>query len=443
MLIPSESSQLFSFSQQIEAIEFSILTKKLLGINDFSFYWSDPCGSHSFLAYGEVYSICQNDFADLAKLDDQLKNLPFNIIFNRETAGTADPLFVGGIKFPSKKREEIWKDFQFACWSIPQILLIKNGNDFKIIVNTFKNDIDRVFSILEQSGSLIPGKDERQIKVLSNKSNVEIAEWSNSVELALEKISQKNLQKVVLSRFKKIELSSAPNIMQQLETLEINFDNCVTFAYKSNDSIFFGASPEKLFSVKNGFLEADALAGSIKRGIDEKEDKVLQKILLEDEKNLAEHKSVVDYILNKLTPFTEKILFDSQPSIKKYSNIHHLYSQIRAKLKNDASLFKLLENLYPTPAVCGFPGYEALDAINELEIFDRGLYAGVIGWFNLLGNAEFSVGIRSALLQKNLLQAYAGCGIVSGSDSFSEFNETELKLKPILNLFYNETVYKS
>ena len=440
----SESSQLFSFSQPIDENEYFILTKKMLSTNDFSFYWSSPSENHSFLAHGEVYSIYKNEFTDLSNLDEQLKNLPFRIISNnRNIVGTTDPLFVGGIKFPSAKNEEIWNDFQFARWSIPQILLLKNGNDFKIIINTFKNSIDRVFSIIEQSDDLIPGTEERQIKVLSNKPNVEINEWSDCVELALEKISHKKLQKVVLSRFNKIELSAAPNILQQLQKLEISFDNCITFAYKSKDSIFFGATPEKLFSVRDGFIEADALAGSIPRGIDDAEDKAFKKNLLDDEKNLAEHKSVVDFILHQLTPVTEKILFDSQPSIKKYSNIQHLYSQIRAKLKNDVSFFSLLERLYPTPAVCGFPSGEALDAINELESFDRGLFTGAIGWFNLHGNAEFSVGIRSALLRENLLQAYAGCGIVNGSDSFSEFTETELKLKPILNLFADETVYKS
>ena len=93
--------------------------------------------------------------------------------------------------------------------------------------------------------------------------------------------------------------------------------------------------------------------------------------------------------------------------------------------------------------MCGFPSDQALNAINKLESFDRGLFSGAIGWFNLNGNAEFAVGIRSALLRGNILQAYAGCGIVNGSDPFSEYYESELKQKPILNLFADETVYKS
>lgn len=440
----TESFPLLSFSQQISENEYLMLTEKLCSTNNFSFYWGNPSEYFSFLAYGEVYSIRKNEFADLSKFDGQLATLPFRIISNyRDDIETTIPLFVGGIKFPSYKNDEIWNDFEFAKWSIPQILLLKNENDFKIIINTFKKNINQVFSLIDNFYSSAEEMDDTQIKVLSVESNVEVKEWSDCVESALGKISNKELQKVVLSRFSKIELSDSPNIFQQLQKLEIRFDNCITFAYKSNNSIFFGATPEKLFSIKDGLLETDALAGSIQRGLDDSEDEDFSKILLEDEKNLTEHKSVVDFILNQITPITEKILFDSQPSIKKYSNIQHLYSQIRAVLKNDVSFFSLLEKLYPTPAVCGFPSEKALDALNNLESFDRGLFAGTVGWFNLKGRADFSVGIRSALLRSTVMYAYAGCGIVHGSDPLSEFNETELKLKPILNLFAHETVCKS
>lgn len=437
------SAHLYSFSRMVAEDEYSLLSKKLLG-SDFLFYWSDPSDQHTFLAYGEVYAIKGNTFTDLSYLDEQLQNLPFNILSNNgKITESKDPLFFGGIKFPSLKSEDTWNDFEFAKWSMPQILLIKNGNDFKITINTFKHDLDGTFSIIEHSEYEFDKYDETQVKILSSVPNIGINEWSVNVESALAIISNTKLNKMVLSRYEKIELSSTPNIRQQLKKLETTFGNCITFAYQSKGSVFFGATPEKLFSVKDSFLEADALAGSIQRGANEEEDENFKNLLLHDEKNLAEHKSVVDFILHQLTPVTEKILFDSQPSIKAYSNIQHLYSQIRAKIKNDVSFFSLLEKLYPTPAVCGFPRKEALNAIHKLETFDRGLFAGALGWFNLNGNAEFSVGIRSALLRNNQLQAYAGCGIVDGSDSLSEFNETELKLKPILNLFANETVHKS
>ena len=452
-LVGSDSSQLFSYSQPIEMHEFLSLKFKLLNDRDFLFYWGQPSEDFYFIAKGELYSICTNEFRNLFQLDEQLNDLPFKTFSNRTNISlTRDPLFVGGIKFPSGKRDERWNDFDFAKWSIPNILLLKSANDYKVIINvirnhsnknSFWNEVGELFSTIELSGNETPHNKEIPVKVLSNMPRVEIDEWSNQIQSALEKISHNKLQKVVLSRYNEIELSGPLNIANQLDRLESNFGNCDTFAYKSKESFFFGTSPEKLFRVRDGLLETDALAGSIQRGIDDAEERILEERILCDEKNLAEHKTVVDFLLFQLTPLTEKILFDSQPSIKKYSNIQHLYSQIRAKLKSDVSFFSLLEKLYPTPAVCGFPSDQALSVINELEDFDRGLYSGAIGWFNLSGSADFSVGIRSALLRGNILQAYAGCGIVKGSDPLSEYIETELKQKPILNLFADEAVCKS
>lgn len=448
-----EKSHLFSHSQTIDEKEYQELKKKLLNNNNFLFYWNSPSEDFSFIAYGEIYSVSKKEFKNLSEFDNLLKNLPFKIVPGiKDISELSYPLFVGGIKFPSGKAESVWKDFEFAKWSLPQILLLKQGMDYKIVINVFGNEInekttwdniERVLSTKNQSEIEIIQEEESQIKILSNRSNSDFTQWSVQVESALEKLSPQKLQKVVLARSNEIEFNATPNIFRQLQQLEFSYENCITFAYKSGASIFFGASPEKLFKIKDGFVETDALAGSIQRGINTNEDHALELRLLEDDKNLTEHKSVVDFLLNRLTPFTEKILFDSQPTIKKYSNIQHLYSQIRGKLKTDVTIFSLLEKLYPTPAVCGFPGEDALKTINELETFDRGLYSGTVGWFNLNGSSEFAVGIRSALLCGNILHAFAGCGIVSGSDPLSEFNETELKLKPILNLFANETVYKS
>lgn len=447
-----EESSLYSFTQTIDETEYQELKKKLLN-NNFLFYWCSPSENFSFLAYGEIFSISRKEFKNLSELDDLLKSMTFQIVPETEDkSSSSHPLFVGGIKFPSQKTESLWNDFEFAKWSIPQILLFRKGMKHKIVINVFGNElndkstwdyIESILSTENQPELEITVEEESQIKILSNRTNSDFTQWSVQVESALEKFSHQKLKKVVLARSNEIEFNLAPNIFSQLQQLEFNYENCITFAYKSGGSIFFGATPEKLFTINDGFVETDALAGSIERGINVDKDHVLELRLLEDNKNLTEHKSVVDFLLNRLTPFTEKILFDSQPTIKKYSNIQHLYSQIRGKLKTGVTTFSLLEKLYPTPAVCGFPSEDALKTINEIEAFDRGLYSGTIGWFNLNGSSEFAVGIRSALLCGNTLHAFAGCGIVSGSDPLSEFNETELKLKPIFNLFAHETVYKS
>ena len=139
-------------------------------------------------------------------------------------------------------------------------------------------------------------------------------------------------------------------------------------------------------------------------------------------------KSVIDN-------FGENITLSERPSVKRLKNIQHLLTKIAGDLKPDTSAMNILRELHPTPAVCGFPKDAALNLIKKIENQRRGLYSGIIGWFNLNNEGEFAVAIRSAVTYGNKLVAFAGSGIVEGSEPDAEFEETEMKLKPILSLF--------
>jgi len=136
-----------------------------------------------------------------------------------------------------------------------------------------------------------------------------------------------------------------------------------------------------------------------------------------------------------LINYSKKIEIDEKPIVKKLSNIQHLQTAVKGSLKHGANMFDVVSSLFPTPAVCGIPKDFSLQIIEENEDFDRGLFAGLIGWFNTEGFGDFNVAIRSALIKENKLYIYAGCGIVEGSNPVEEFEETQLKLKPILSLF--------
>ena len=123
--------------------------------------------------------------------------------------------------------------------------------------------------------------------------------------------------------------------------------------------------------------------------------------------------------------------------VKKFSNIQHLQTILRGKLKAESNIFDIILSLFPTPAVCGMPKLKALEIINELEDFDRGLFTGLIGWFNCKGYGEFNVTLRCGLINQDNLYVFAGCGIVENSDPIEEYEEINLKLKPILSLFEN------
>ncbi len=130
----------------------------------------------------------------------------------------------------------------------------------------------------------------------------------------------------------------------------------------------------------------------------------------------------------------ENVTF-KQTKVKKLKNIQHLWTPVKAEIRKEIPIITIIKNIHPTPAVCGLPKNKALKIIDKSENFDRGLYAGTLGWFNLSRNGEFIVGIRSALIKNSYLYLFAGSGIVDGSSIKSKYEETELKLKPMISLF--------
>ena len=116
-------------------------------------------------------------------------------------------------------------------------------------------------------------------------------------------------------------------------------------------------------------------------------------------------------------------------ALRKMANVQHLHTPIEARMPGERHVFELVERLHPTPAVGGLPKSRALCLINDNERFDRGWYAGPIGWIDAKGGGEFAVALRSALVQGRRAFLYAGCGIVSGSDPEREYEESRIKLE--------------
>ena len=181
-------------------------------------------------------------------------------------------------------------------------------------------------------------------------------------------------------------------------------------------------------------MHLEILAGSADRDQDDKKDDKIRTDLLNSEKNMEEHKIVVNYVEECLSRSAAEYEI-SEPSVKKLLNIQHLRSVIKVNLNEHSSFINIIGKIHPTPAVCGLPAETALNLIKKTETHQRGLYAGLIGWINPYNEGELVLAIRSALAVGNKLIAYAGCGIVDGSSPDEEYKETELKLKPFLTIF--------
>ncbi len=433
-----------SIVQQIARIDHCDLYKLLdhvqSGITNF-FYWSNPSKNFSFIAFDELLSLSSDKYLDPEQLKEELNKIYARIISDKKLKKNfAFPLFVGGIKFQNDKKEKEWNDFQYSKWFIPKIMLVQNEEGTFTVINSFVNRLDKIFleqieKMIYETRNYFPVK-KHKIKLKKNNAiENDYDAWNKKVNAALKNISDGKFEKVVLARIAEIEFEKPPDFSFIMPALQKNYNDCTTFAFKQNESIFFGSTPENLFTIKNLILATEAVAGSIARGTDLETDSILETQLLNSEKNLNEHRSVFNYILKRLDEVSEKIEYNDFLKVKKLSNIQHLWLPMKAIIKKGTSIFNLIKVLHPTPAVCGFPTNEAFSFIEHNEDFDRGLYAGVIGWFDEEENGNFAVGIRSAMLRGKTLRAYAGCGIVEGSDPLSEYYETILKLKPIISLF--------
>lgn len=176
------------------------------------------------------------------------------------------------------------------------------------------------------------------------------------------------------------------------------------------------------------------MAGTRSRGGSTTHDLQIELDLLSSAKDHLEFSIVRESIQRKLEAVCDSVVVEPKKAIRKLPRVQHLFAQLTGRLRREDEEFDFLSSLHPSPAVCGFPTEEARVLIAETELFDRGMYAGPVGWFGG-GESEFAVGIRSALVEKDLgAFIYAGTGIVEGSKSSQEWDELELKTSQFTKL---------
>ncbi|HEX2053207.1 MAG TPA: isochorismate synthase [Actinomycetota bacterium] len=255
------------------------------------------------------------------------------------------------------------------------------------------------------------------------------AGWKAAVATAVEQIRSGRLEKVVLAR--KVEVEAGESFDQNVlaRRLAETFPGCFTFCFED----LVGASPELLVRRLGELVDSVPLAGSTRRGATEAEDLRLGRELKESEKNLEEHALAVATVMDKLSVWCSSLLKESEPSLLLLANLQHLSTKVQGRLKGSPSSLVLAGALHPTAAVCGVPQEQALDLIRELERFDRGRYAGPVGWMDRHGDGEWAIALRCAQISGSRADIFAGAGVVAGSDPESELEETRLKLEAMLS----------
>jgi menaquinone-specific isochorismate synthase len=438
--------RLFSYAFKLNIPNQLQLLNRLESSYSKMIFFRQPNGKHSFIALGSVTELIPENETEISAIAKNFNKWKNEFINNWDDLGlNYVPIIVSAVKFDGKRNSEKWIDFPPLTFYIPEIILLRSEEESYCIFNFIFKDEKQVETILinlkEKLSSIINSNGKIDYSPASTTEDVlkdsieEKTNWNNLVEKARDILKNNQSEKLVLSRQKIFFISNHPDWNCIFEKLEKNFPECYLFLNKSKKSCFFGVSPEKFISVNYGKIEVEAVAGSAPRSKQQPEDMNYENGLLVSKKNLKEHKYVSEFIINVLKEYSINITSSDNPEIKKLDNIQHLITKVSAELKVKDKLFELIEDLYPTPAVCGVPKNDAIEYIRQLENYDRGLYSGLIGWLDFNGNCDFSVTIRSALAKGKEITAYAGAGILEDSDPDEEFEETQLKLKPILMLF--------
>lgn len=281
------------------------------------------------------------------------------------------------------------------------------------------------------------GRDGNRItypNLLDRQEVVSRSEFEAGVAGLLEEIEAGSVRKVVLARPIDLRFSGNLQPLQALTRLREGYSNCFTFSTgNGRGAHFIGASPELLVRRQANRLETEALAGSAPRGKSAGEDSALAQALENSGKDRHEHQLVVEAILRRLGRFPIRLAEPEKPRLLQLANVQHLRTALSGTIDGDVDLLAILEALHPTPAVGGTPRAEAAALIRLFEKLPRGLYAGAIGWIDSSGNGEFTVPIRSVLIKKNEARLFVGAGIVAGSDPAREWEETEVKSRPVLD----------
>jgi menaquinone-specific isochorismate synthase len=254
-------------------------------------------------------------------------------------------------------------------------------------------------------------------------------QWMSVVAEAVSRITDGQLEKVVLARDLTATASSPIDVRWPLQRLVDDYPMCWTFHV---DGIF-GATPEMLVRRERGLVTSRVLAGTIRRTGDDNRDLALAATLARSSKDLEEHEYAVRSVAEALEPHCSSMLVPEAPFVLHLPNVMHLATDVAGVVHDAATVssLQLAAALHPSAAVGGTPTNSALDLIAEIEGMDRGRYAGPVGWIDATGDGEWGIALRSAELSGNTVRLFAGCGIVADSDPEAELAESQAKFVPV------------
>lgn len=258
-------------------------------------------------------------------------------------------------------------------------------------------------------------------------------EYCSMVEKAKHYIHEGDIFQIVLSN--RIEADIEGSLLDTYRALRMTNPSPYMFYFSSDDIEIAGASPETLVKLENGVLHTFPLAGTRPRGNTDEEDLALEKELLADEKELAEHNMLVDLGRNDIGRISKigSVEVEKYMNIERYSHVMHIGSTVRGIIRDDKDALDAVDSILPAGTLSGAPKLRACELICELENNKRGIYGGAIGYIDFTGNLDTCIAIRLAFAKNGKVFVRSGAGIVADSIPENEYQECINKAKAVMN----------
>ena len=309
-----------------------------------------------------------------------------------------------------------------------RLFIIVNDNE-----KNEKNAYIRIEEILKKIQSPYTEKEQPKKNNIKFVSSVSKENYLKNVEIIKDYILEGDVMQVVYGQEFSSPFTGSPiSLYKALRKLN---PSPYMYFLKIDDLHIVGASPEILVRLQNNQVTVRPIAGTVKRGKTDAEDKELSEKLRNDEKEIAEHLMLIDLGRNDVGRIakTGSVKTTDQMVIEKYSHVMHLVSNVIGDLKENQSAIDVLKATLPAGTLSGAPKVRAMEIIDELEPDRRGIYGGAIGYLSWTGNMDTAIAIRTAVIKNDIIKVRAGGGIVHDSDPESEYQESLNKAQSIFN----------
>lgn len=396
------------------------------------FYWNDRASAYEFAGCGAAEQLVTEDYASPGAL--------FARLGERLESCDAASRYFGGMRFASEGiREPVWQRFGGGRFVLPRFEVVSTDSASVLACHWLglAGDAELLLAELESLEFHFDQTEQEDLVATGRFDLPDASRWCYEVDSTLSRLSRGDLQKLVLARKSVFQFTRSLDPLACLQALSGRADPCYRFCFILDSELsFLGVSPERLYRRQGRRILTEAIAGTRVRSAEPLEDACLARELMESEKEQREHAYVVRGVRETVGPLCEMLRPSGDVSVLKLEECQHLMSLFEGYLRASVGDIDLLSALQPTPAVGGYPARIAVRELARIEPFDRGWYAGPIGWVGKAG-AEFAVAIRSGLAEGSKLSVYAGAGIVQGSAADKEWQELDNKIRHftrVLNL---------